>query len=335
MAKKSISDIVIRAVVDTSGIANGLNNVGTQVGGRTWGATGGAPTGASGAQGGFVSPHGGTGAPGSAAAVAAGAALGARLGPRGGAGGGAAAAVAAQAAKEGLPPYFLAQLAPYLYGAGRNSNRIGRDYFPGGALNSILEARDISQRDRADLLQQRFDRAREQGLVRRERMTALLPGVRRGIRERSVMGRIMNQGSDLGRMNRAFGTVLGAGRFAPVAGPAIGLLGAGMLAQRIGQFGNQDMPSMWSDLSRFQGGDDRRYASLMKRDWAPAGKKAPLGFMERFFIESRRAAGGEMGLVESGLKTAGEMYQNQARVAAILVENSPFSVLRRLFFSGT
>ena len=54
MAKKSISDIVLRAVVDTSGVAAGLNNVQAQVAGRRFGTVGG-PQGATGAAGGFVS----------------------------------------------------------------------------------------------------------------------------------------------------------------------------------------------------------------------------------------------------------------------------------------
>ena len=75
MAKNDISSIVFKAVVDTSGVAAGLNNIGAQVAGRQFGTGGGGPTGASGAAGGFVNPHGGS-APGSVAATAAAAAFG-------------------------------------------------------------------------------------------------------------------------------------------------------------------------------------------------------------------------------------------------------------------
>ena len=292
MAKKSISDIVLRAVVDTSGVAAGLNNIGSQVAGRQYGQTAGGPIGASGAAGGFVNPHGG-GAGAGAAAVAAAAVAGAAAGRRRMAGGRATSAtVAGIFGKDEADR--MAERAASMAGL-RSARRAMEELYPGVSWKD-REFKNGKFKENF-YWQERFDLARQQGLRRRERINALLPGVAQGIRNRSMLGRVAGLSTKAGQM-------MGMGRFAPLGGAAMVSGGIGYAGVRLGQLGNEGMPSRFSDISRFEFGADREAAGQLKRYWNPANKKAPLGFVDRFFVEGRKANNGEATWLEKGVKFA-------------------------------
>jgi hypothetical protein len=308
MAKKSISDIVLRAVVDTSGVAAGLNNIGSQVSGRSFGQSGGGPTGASGAAGGFVNPHGG-GAGAGAAAVAAAAAAGVALG-RGR--GGRLAELAANpgavspAARAGMARQTAIRNNPLtnlLY------NKYQQPLFDRtqALYDASTLSRDAGSRRAADAY------GRQAGILRERfnRRNAAL-----GRMARNPFGQLLGEGVRLGQfaggLSRQAGQMMGMGRLAPLGGPA--MLGAGAIygGIQLGQMGNEGMPSRFSDITRFEFGADRQAARQLKRDWSPSNKKAPLGFMDRFFVEGRKANNGQATWVENTLRFSGEQYQKMA-----------------------
>jgi hypothetical protein len=108
------------------------------------------------------------------------------------------------------------------------------------------------------------------------------------------------------------GQMMGMGRFAPLGGAAMVAGGIGYAGVSLGQLGNEGMPSRFSDITRFQFGADREAARQLKRDWNPANKKAPLGFIDRFLVEGRKANNGQATWLEKGVKFAGEQYQRKA-----------------------
>ena len=141
--------------------------------------------------------------------------------------------------------------------------------------------------------------------------------VRQGVlnapwRAREMVSGLGGLGRQAMQMNNRFGSMLGLGRFAPLGLPGMAVAGAGMAAIQFGQMGNEGMPSRFSDISRFQPGDDRYFASRLKQTWAPSGQKAPLSFIDRMFVEGRRANQGEPTFLERSLKSAGENYQQLA-----------------------
>lgn len=334
MAKKSISDIVLRAVVDTSGVAAGLNNIGSQVAGRQFGTGGGGPTGASGAPGGFVNPHGGS-APGSVAATAAAAAFGAGLGRGGRAGGGRLAELAANPAA--VPPAAFAAMQRQIAIRGNpitNAlfNRFQQPLF--NRANALFDAanmaREAGSRTAGDIyarqghiLRERFNRrnAALAGLAQSRvgRMAGGAIGGLRGMGDRigAFTQSTLDRGGPLGGLTR-FAGLMGMGRFAGVGG--FGLAAGAPVAGAAMAYGMyQNRYNSVQDITRFNFGDDRRQAMRMRQAYYKPGQKAPLGLMDRFWLGAYRASPNEQPWMESvvqGFGTPGEWAENTgARMA--------------------
>jgi hypothetical protein len=311
MAKKSISDIVLRAVVDTSGVAAGLNNIGAQVAGRQFGQTAGGPTGASGAPGGFVNPHGGGAGPG-AAAVAAAAVAGAAAGRAGRASFGTRFAAA-----KGLDANFAKHVDNMV---DANRNRVGRflnrfyaepmarkaDRYadmqawlrdPRGMGLSPADARRASSWKNFN----RYQSAYEARIARVASISRGYEGFKRGA------GNLLE--GAFGSATR-FAGLMGMGRFAPLGGGAI-MAGAPLaLAAGIhGAYRNR-YDSATSDLTRFNYGEDRVAAMRMRSHWKTPGRKAPLSLMDRFQVGGYKT--GNVPWWDRALKSTGEFIGNAA-----------------------
>jgi len=296
MAKKSISDIVLRAVVDTSGVAAGLNNIGSQVAGRQFGQTAGGPIGASGAAGGFVNPHGG-GAGAGAAATAAAAAAGAAAGRGVGGAGPGGAAMREAMAVTGNP---LTNLLSKRYVAPRFRKQ-----------EDLLKAAKLAQDAGSGMAARAYVReALREGAAgaMASRRLSRFAETRAG----RFAGGAVGLASQVAGLSTKAGQMMGMGRFAPLGGAAMVAGGIGYAGVRLGQLGNEGMPSRFSDITRFQFGADREAARQLKRDWNPANRKAPLGFIDRFLVEGRKANNGQATWLEKGIKFAGETYQQKA-----------------------
>jgi hypothetical protein len=301
MAKKSISDIVLRAVVDTSGVAAGLNNIGSQVSGRSFGQSGGGPTGASGAAGGFVNPHGG-GAGAGAAAVAAAAAAGVTVArARGG-------RLTELAANPGaVPPAAFAAMNRAIAIRGNpitNAlfNRFQQPLF--SKANALYDAanmaREAGSRTASDLyvrqagvLRERFNR-RNAALAgfaqsRIGRMAGGAIGGLGGMGDRigAFTQRTLDRGGPLGGLTR-FAGLMGMGRFAGVGGFGLAA-GAPVAAAAMAYGGYQSRYNSSQDITRFNFGADRQTAMAQRRFWRQGvGNKAPLDLSDRFWLGAYR-----------------------------------------------
>lgn len=323
MAKKSISDVVLRAVVDTSGVAAGLNNIGAQVAGRQFGTGGGGPTGASGAAGGFVNPHGGS-APGSVAATAAAAAFGAGL-----AGARAQRAGSPVQANESLRARIAREVSRY----GRVGSRTGRErVLPMQEMLRLNAAGDPRG------LEARFELAREQGNIRRQMLAenSKLRYMRLNRMTGGAYGALRGIGQGIGGMNTRFGSMLGLGRFAPLGGPAMLAAGGFMVGNRIQQE-MSDLPGQFKDISRFDFGPDRAAASQISRYLNPPGKKAPLSIWDRYLIESRKLNNGQPSWVErsSRMTTDNKQYFATRLAEATTSVSGALGFLRDYYFPPT
>lgn len=298
MAKKSISDIVLRAVVDTSGVAAGLNNIGSQVAGRSFGTGQGGPTGAAGAAGGFVSPYGA--APGGLAAAGAAAAAGIAIG-RGRAAAGRPGADAVAGVFGEVKAREMMDRAAGMTGL-RSGRRAVEELYPGVSWHEF-EAKNGKMKEKF-YWQERFDLAKKQGEARQKRIAELLPGVQEGIRSRSLLGAINQNSTRIGAM-------MGLGRFAPLGVPGLAL-GAATVGGTAAINLADSMYGRYQDISRFRVGPDRLAASQLRRTWTPAGEKAPLSFMDRLLIEGRKANQGQATLFEKGVGSLGQMKQGAA-----------------------
>jgi hypothetical protein len=319
MAKKSISDIVLRAVVDTSGVAQGLNNIGAQVAGRTYGTGQGGPTGASGAAGGFVNPHGGGAGPG-VAAVAAAAAAGVTVARGvGGAGPGGAAMREAMAvtgnpltnllSKRYVAPRFRKQ--EDLLKAAKVAQDAGSDM---AARAYVREA--LREGAAGAMASRRLSRFAES---RVGRFTGGAIGGLSGMGDRigAFTQKTLDRGGPLGGLTR-FAGMMGMGRFAGVGG--FGLAAGAPVAGAAMAYGAyQNRYNSVMDISRFNFGEDRRQAMRMRQAYYQPGKKAPLDLMDRFWLGAYKASPNELPWMEravQGFGTPGEWAENTgARMA--------------------
>ena len=322
MAKKSISDIVLRAVVDTSGVAAGLNNIGSQVAGRQFGQSGGGPTGASGAAGGFVNPHGGS-APGSVAATAAAAAFGAGLGRGGGPGATGPATGAGAGFRSVNEPlrnlYARAGQGSAILGNPLTTMLYNRFQQPllqraNALFDAANMAREAGSRTASDLYSRQGNRIRA-NFDRRNAALARLAQSRTGRAAGGAYGALRGIGQGIGTDFKSIGTMLGFGRFAGAGLAGMGALGVGLAGMRALSAINQ-IPGQFEDLSRFNFGEDRAAAAGISRYLRPPGQKAPLGWFDRYMVEARKMAGGGPSWQEKAIKGASEGYQYTAERAA-------------------
>lgn len=345
MAKKSIGDIVLRAVVDTSGVAQGLNNIGAQVAGRQFGTGQGGPQGASGAAGGFVNPHGGGAGPG-AAAVAAAAAAGAAA-----ARGGRAHAMRSGAAWSDymreqvrrdlggdMPSWRMASIgmpgAPtlgfYDWAMRRRMAAGGRFYAATSSWNAAVAAprgeigAAYRSKERWKTILGAYERAPgwAQAAVN-------IPWMARNAAQRAGQGirnavggaidRVAMSGFDPIASATRFAGLLGMGRFSALGGMGV-IAGAPIAGAAMGYNMYQNRYNSVMDISRFNFGADRQAAMRMRQAYKQPGQKAPLDLMDRFWLGAYKASPNDIPWMERAVKgfgTVGDWAENTgARMAS-------------------
>lgn len=175
----------------------------------------------------------------------------------------------------------------------------------------------ISPEERAGKLQERFERAREQGLRRRQMLAenSKLRYMRLNRMTGGAYGALRGIGQGIGTDFKSIGTMLGFGRFAGAGLAGMGALGAGLAGMRAIGAINQ-IPGQFEDLSRFNFGADRAAAAGISRYLRPPGQKAPLGWFDRYMVEARKLSGGGPSWQERAIKGISEGYQDTAARAA-------------------